>query len=68
MDLIVNLDSDLLCAADLFGRLRSDYAVVKTACAVAVTSGYTSALWPVAYGANFVFDLETYEHVSIGAC
>jgi len=60
LDLIVNIDSDLLVVADFFGRIRSDYQIVKQSCRTAVTSGYSSALSPRAFGANFVFDLETY--------
>ena len=49
LDYLMNLDSDLLLAANFFERVRADYAVARSACGTPVISGYASARNAKAY-------------------
>jgi len=62
-DMIINADSDLFFIRDYFDRIHSDYEKKTHDCPYPIISGYTSALFGLAYGANYVFSRETYKTV-----
>lgn len=62
-DLLMNIDSDLFFVPDFFERMLRDHHRRQQTCKYPIISGYTSALFDRAYGANFMFDRKTYQIV-----
>merc|ERR1712091_599900 len=60
-DMITNIDGDLLLVKDFFSQAYTRYQEIKADCSTPIWSGYTSAIEDTAYGANYLFDRDTYE-------
>ena len=60
---VMNLDSDMLLIENYFSRMTADYAAAEKSLGCmgnVIISGYASDLWKQAFGANFLFDKETF--------
>ena len=62
-DYIMNADSDLFFVPDYFSKILRDHRKRKETCEYPILSGYSSRLYVLVFGANYVFDQETYRVV-----
>ena len=61
--LLVLWGADMLVVEDFFYKLDRDYQQALTRCHTPIISGYTSNLMVLSYGAHFLFNQATFQHI-----